>query len=331
MALGKQYQPFVKSGAGVLVGVSQIRVGLPSVRALNTISGTATVKAIQQVPNSTISTVTGVDGSTSVDLVIAGDTLGASDVKTSTVVASGTYTGAYDGCFIIRNNGTTYDIFAPNGYKDAAVAVASITSGYEMKLASATLSGVTITGTVTTPASGTTFIVPVWSSAVLAKVQTGIISPYSPFLSDANSVGGLKNASWEPKLDDIKRLTSGFPAVEVDSMITKTSVGIKFTAQEFENANMAHLVNMIDAAINKSEVSSIPIEVVMRTKGGQLRTFWHPNCSLESLPTIAPTDDYSDFSWSFQAQKLTEVDGESVVFNTWLANANIYNFGKYIH
>lgn len=337
MALDKRYQAMAKSGSGVLVGVSQIRVGLPSVRAAGLVTGTATVKAVQQVPDSTVKTVTGTDGTTAVKIVEPGVVI---TPKVNTLVAGGTYTGMYDGCFIVRyTSATECEIYSPDGTVealDATDVTDFATTPYVMKVAATpgavpSASGATISGVVTTPVAGTTFIIPVWSSSAISRVQTGIISPYSPFLSDSNSVGGLKDVSWDPKLDDVKKMTSGFPEIEVDSMIVKTSVGIKFTAQEWENPNMAYLVDMINSTINKSELASVPIEVVMRTRGGQLRTFWHPTCALESLPSVAPKNDYSDFSWSFSAQKSTEVDGESVQYNSWLSNANVYNYLKYIH
>lgn len=331
MALDKRYQGFVKDAGGVLVGVSQIRVGLPSVRAAGVLTGSATIKAVQQVPDSTISTVVGTDGSTLVDLVIPGTTITAATASLAMASSGTAYSGAYDGAFIIRYNGATYDIFAPNGYKDAAVAASAITAGYDMKLAAATMSGAKITGTLTTPASGLTFIVPVWSSAATDKVQTGIVCPYSPFLADNNSVGGIVSASWDPQLEDVKKLTSGFPEITIDSIVAKTTVGIKFEAQEYENTNISRLVDMIDSTINKSSLAAISIEVVMRTRGGSLRTFWHPNCALDKLPSIAPTNDYSKLSWEFTAQKQTEIAGESVVYNTWLSNANIYNPLSYLH
>lgn len=339
MSLDKRYQPFVRSSDGIPIGVMQIRASAASVRPAGTISGTATVKAIQQVPNSTISTVVGNDGATNVDIIVPSTTLPTADVKVSTLVASGTYLSKFDGAFIVRYNGTTYDIFSPTGFKEAGIAVASVTSGYQMKTLSGVSSGVTITGTVTTPVSGTTFIVPVYSSSAMSQVQTGIVCPYSIFASDANSIGGLKSSSFNAKIDDTKVLSTGFPSVEIDRMITKTSVQIQFESQEYTNSVLGYLKSMISSAINDSASSSVALEVVMRTRGSELITFWCPTCSLESMPNINPGDDYSSFQWSFTANKMTEISSNAdlsaaqlVVYNTWLDKAaKVFFESSYIH
>lgn len=336
--LDKRYQAFVKDTSSIPLGVMQIRASLPSVRDAGAVSGTATVKAVQQVPNTTVDVVIGTDGSTNVSVVRPGTLLPTADIKVNTFVSSGTYTYGIDGCFVIRYNGTTYDIYAPDGYKDVGVAAAAITAGYTMKVAGGTTCGATLTGTVTTPANGTTFIVPVFSSAAQSNVQSLIVSPYSPFFTDTNSLGKLTSSSFAPKVEDSKTLTAGFPEVEVDRIVTRTSVTISFEAQEYTNTIMGYLKSMVNNLINKATTSSIAIEAVMRTRGNDLITFYCPTCSLENVPAIAPTNDFSSFQWSFTANKMTEITSHPVlsgsalvVFNTWLRETPVYFESQYVH
>lgn len=319
--LGVAYQPKVKDASGVLVGIAQVRVGKPSVRA----AGPAEIKAAQAVTQSDLLT----DVSDGVSKYVK--PLTTTNTGTAVIGASGTYTGAYDGCFIIRcASATTVDIIAPNGYLDAGVTNASLTT-YNMKLASAVTSGVTVTVTFTSPTVKDTYIVPVWSGSAIDKVQTGIISPFSMFKGATESVGGLKAASFSPKIDDSKELSSGFPESTDDRMIVKTSVGVSFEAMEYTNANIAYLKSMISAAINDSTTSALPVEIVMRTRGNSLVTFWMPSCTLESIPEFAPQQDYSTFQWSLTASKMSEVTGETAVYNANLRNTPIYVEHGYLH
>ena len=321
MALGVAYQAKVKDSANVLVGIAQVRVGKPSVRA----AGTAEIKAAQAVTQSDLL----VDASDGVSKYVK--PLSTANTGTAVITASGTYTGDYDGCFIIRvADATTVDIIAPNGYIDEGVLNSALTS-YDMKLAAAVTSGVEVTATITTPTVKDTYIIPVWSGSAQSKVQTGITSPYSMFRGAAESVGGLKSASFAPKIDDKKELASGFPETVDDTMITKTSVGISFEAQEYTNANMAHLKNLISAAINDSSTSALPVEVVMRTRGNSLVTFWCPSCTIDSFPEFAPQQDYSSFNWSLVAGKMTEVTGETDAYNAVLRNTQVYYEHGYLH
>ena len=338
MALGKQYQAKVKNAGDVLVGVAQVRVGLPSVRPANYVTGTATVKAAFQVPDSTIKSQPLSDGSGNCNIIVPGTSTITAPTGGS-LTASGTYTGLYDGAFIVRYNGTGYDIFGPDGMQDTAT-VASVTSGYNMKLggSSGAASGATITGTITGVATGMTWVVPVWSSAAVNRAQTGIISPYGIFQKDYNSVGGLKGAKFVPKVDETKTLSSGFPETEDARVLTRTSVSISFEALEYSNANLKGLKDMISSAINDTTTAALPVEIVMRTLGNTLVSFWCPSCSLDSFPELAPTNDFSSFNWSLSANKPTEFsaisEGQSaptVQFNTWQSDANLFTEFAFIH
>lgn len=325
--LGKDYQAMVKDANTVLVGVAQVRVGLPSIRS----AGTAITKALQFVGTSTMIADTST-GATINYLDPLDMSTGGTLPTGCTATVTGTYTGAYDGCFILRYNGTTWDIFSPAGYQDAAVTTASITSGKAMNILSATASGLTITGVMaTTPTSGQTWIIPVWSGTAQNKNQTGIISPYSMFQGSNESVGGLKSATFTPKLESIKTLESGFPSLVADRVIEKISVECKFEALEYNNANIANLKNMVLQITQQFAIPALPVEVVMRTRGNNLVSFWIPNASLQSVPSYSPTNDYSSLSWELGATKSTEITGETAAYNTWLRNANIYEELTYLH
>lgn len=326
--LGKEFQPMVKDAGSVLVGVAQVRVGKPSVRD----AGTAVIKNVQFVGTSEKKTDSSV--TPSVDYIKPLDMSTGGVIPTGmTLVSGGTYTGAYDGCFIIQaTSATLVDIYGPNGYKDAGVTVASLSTATDMKLGLALPSGATITGIpATTITAGMTWIVPVWSGQAQDKVQTGIVSPYSMFAGSAESVGGLKSASFTPKLDSLKTLESGFPSEVQDRLVEKTSVDIKFEGLEYNNANIGYLKNMISQVINEAKLPSCSIEIVARTRGNSLVTFWVPNAGLTQFPSISPTNDYSSLPWELGATKQTEITAESNTYNVWLKNASIFTELTYVH
>lgn len=317
--LGAEYQAKTKAVDGILVGVAQVRLGKPSVRA----AGTAAVKAAQAVTQSTLKAVEASDGTT-VQVIRPTDT---ANTGTATLTASGTYSGTYDGAYIVRIEGTgatgAYRILGPDGV--------TTTGNLSGSALTHTNSGITITGTFTNHAIGDTWIVPVWAGTATDKVQTGIICPYSLFSKSNESVGNVSDASFTPKLDSVKTLESGFPASTDDRIVEKTSVDIQFTAKEFTNATIAQLTDMISSTINESGLPSISCEVVCRTKGGAQESFWVPNASITNFPAISPKNDYSDLQWSLGASKMTEITGETAAYNAHLSNTWIYYRLRYIH
>lgn len=317
----KQYQPTVKNAEHVLVGVAQVRVGKPSLRAI----GTAAAGVLQLVTQSEIA-VDDTDSTT--EYIKPTDTLSTGAITSSTV--SGTYSGALDGAFIARFDGTDFDIYAPDGSKDAAVTVAALGSGYEMQLDGGA-SGVTLTCVIATPAEGDTYIVPVWSGLAVDKLQTGIVTPYSMFKGSNESIGAVKSATFSPKLDSVATLEAGFPSEVYDRIVSKTSVGVKFEAMEYNNEAVAYLKNMVSQIINESKIGAVPVEIVMRTRGNQLVTFWIPNCTIENVPELAPQNDYSSMNWELAGSKMTEVDGANDEYNAWLRNAYLYRELSYVH
>lgn len=327
--LGKEFQPVVRDSSSVLVGVAQVRAGRPSIRP----AGTAAIRSVQFVGTSTKLTDTSTGAS--IDYIkplsmATGGTLPAG----CTLVAGGTYTGTYDGCFIIQaTSATLIDVYGPNGFKDAGVTVSSFASTpKDLKLAASGTSGVTIQGVpATTLSAGMTFIIPVWSGSAIDRVQTGIISPYSMFSGSAESVGGLRSASVTPKIESIKTLESGFPAEINDRLVERTSVDIKFEALEYNNANISYLKDIVSQVINDAVLPSIPVEVVMRTRGNSLISMWIPNAGITQFPSYAPTNEFSALSWELAAAKMTEISSETDTYNTWAKHAPIMSELTYVH
>lgn len=319
--LGPSYQAAVKDVGNVLVGVAQVRVGLPSVRSGASYTATSWAnKALTPVGKST----TVVDSSITVVKAITAYTANSGS---GTITASGTYTGTVDGNFVLYLTGANAGkIVAPDGEE------ASITA-----TVSATLQGLTFAGTITSGAAGDTWAIPCWADATsgLTNSSTSIISPYSMFIGDFGgavySVGGLRSASFTPSIDSSAELKAGYPEVSYDKIITGTSVKISLEALEYSNSVMKSLKDMIDLAVNQSTICSVPVEVVCRTRSGNLRTFWVPSATVESIPGISPTNDYSTFSWNLVANKATEITGASAARNAWLRQANIYVEHEFLH
>lgn len=323
MAIDRSSQPLVASSANVLVGVAQVRVGKSSIRD----AGTASIGVVTAVGQSdkVLSTV---DNTT---YVVRPKVVYAPNTGTATITVSGTYTGAYDGCIIIRVvDASNVNVFAPNNYMKTATTV-SLGSNYSVELSSGVASGLQISGTFTGIAAGDTWVVPVWSGAAQNKNQTGIVSPYSMFNGATNSVGGLKSSEFTPKVNSTKQLSVGFPELVVDKVIDSTSVTVGFESLEYTNANMATLKGIMTQIINTGTIAATSCEVVMRTRGNSLVTFWIPSVSMSSFPSYAPTNDFSSVKWELEALKQTQVLGESAYYNAALEESYIYNELLYAH
>jgi len=334
--LGKEYQPVVKDSGSVLVGVAQVRVGKSSIRP----AGTAVVGVAQAVGKSTAA-VDATDGATTVVTPTDNPNGGTAVISTPATA----YSGIYDGCFIIRitSTGPTggVDVFSPNGYKNSTTLTSGAMTAFAPKMNSVDPSGVTITAAFTDHAVGDTWVIPVWAGSAVNRVQTCIVSPYSMFRGSAESVGGLKAASFQPKLDSIKTLESGFPEEVMDRIVTKTSAEVKFDSLEYTNANIKILRDAVSMIINQATLPAMPLEVVMRTRGNSLVSFWIPNAGIESAPTYAPTNDYSTLSWTLSAVSQSEIQAagdfaavtaaEIGVFNAWARNISIFNELSYTH
>jgi hypothetical protein len=232
--------------------------------------------------------------------------------------------------------------FAPNGYKHTLTLIASAVTAQALNLRAAGASGITLSATFAGHAIGDTWVIPVWSASAKEMRQTGIVSPYSPFQGSANSVGGLKSATFTPKFDGVKLLESGFPEGIDDRMITKTSANVKFEAMEYDGPLLQYLRDMVSQIANEYKTPAISCEVVMRTRGNKMVSFWVPNTGLNTPPSYGPTNDYSTLPWELEAFNQTEVSvstpgfesvaaGEIATYNAWLRNAWLFNELQYVH
>jgi len=325
MAIDRSVQPIVKDASGVLVGVAQIRVGLPSIRP----AGTAITRPITAVGKSKKVTAA-LDNTT--EVVKPADVF-ALNAGTGTFTISGTYTGAQDGAFILRaSTATTIEVWSPMGYKDTNITVAagSFTST-ALNSASGTASGLSVSGgSITSMAEGDTWIIPVWSGSAQSNSQTSIVSPFS-LLTAGNSVGGLKASKISFNIGSTKKLTSGFPEYVADQVIDSTSVSVGWESLEFNNASIQTLRDMMNEVINNGNIASIPVEVLCRTRGGSLYAYWCPSTNFSKFPEIAPTNDFASTSYEMEALKMTEVTGAAAYRNAWLTEAPLYQENRFTH
>lgn len=321
MALDRSTQPIVRDSGQTLVGVAQIRVGKPSIRTTAT-AAVGNPTAVGQ-SDKILST------SDNTTYVVRPKAIYVTNTGTATITVSGTYTAKWDGCIIIRAvDASNVNVFSPNNYMKTT---AGPLSSYSVETASGVASGLTIDATFSGMAAGDTWVIPVWSGVAQDKPQTGIVSPYSMFSGSAFSVGGLKSAEVGMKINGVKKLESGFPTVVADQIIDSTSVSVSFEAYEYANTNMNVLKQMMSEIINKGNIAAVSVEAVMRTRGGSLVTFWIPTATFTSLPSLAPTNDFSTVKFELEALKQTEVTGESTYYNAALAESYIYSELLYSH
>lgn len=347
--LDRSFQPIVKDASGVLVGVAQVRIGQPSLRAATTITQATTLTAVGKSSKIAATTNAG-------EFVVVPD---APSVANAGVVGvavniAGAYTGKIDGAFIFRasltatkgkaaeasavTSATALDIFDPYGK--------SIGSATPSTMGTVTAFGMTFTlGTFTSAAVGDTWILPVYSTAAQNRPQTSIICPFST-LTATDSIGGLKSASFQPKIDGVKKLESGFPSYVADQVIDKVSVDVGWSGYEYTNGKLILLRNMIGRVINSGNLAAISIEMIMRTRGGTAVRMWIPTATFSSLPTYAPTNDYSDIAFQLSALKQSEITpnltnggtdannsagvdalsaAEVITYNAWLSDAPLYS------
>lgn len=338
MALDRSSQPLVRDASGVLVGVAQVRVGRPSIRPVGVAAMASGLIACGK--SDKVISVSNTAETVIKPTVVYVPNSGA----TPAITVSGTYTGKVDGAYIIRatgNLGKVADISSSTPatrleVTDPYGTVTYTPAGLVLGTAAMTPSyGITLTaGTFASPQVGDTWVLPVWSGAALNMQQTGIICPFSMFYDATDSIGGLKSASFQPKIESVKKLESGFPSYVADQIIDKVSVDVSWSGYEYTNGKLALLKQMISRVINTGELSAISVEMVMRTRGGQLVRMWMPSATFTSLPTYAPTNDYSDVSFAMAVLKQTEntttanIDSLSApalaTYNAWLADCPLY-------
>lgn len=309
------FAPQARDSQSVLVGIAQVRIaGQTSIRSTMTAASGAWIAA----GKSTVITDS-TDGTTE---LVRPQVPYAANAGTGLPTVSGTYTGNYDGCFILRlTSGTAGKLYAPDGSATTVAAVAPIAQ---------TSMGLTFAGTITGGAAGDTFVIPVISGVAQNTPQTGIISPYSMFKGAANSVGALSDSSFDPKIDGISTLESGFPTQVNDQIITKVSSTIKFGAFEFTSTLASVLRDMMDSAMNGGDIKAVAAEVVFRDRGGRLLTYWCPSCTLASVPSIGPKNDFSSVTWELKVND--QVEGTATgTYAAWLRNSQMYYTLQYTH
>jgi hypothetical protein len=353
MALDRSTQPIVKDASGVLVGVAQVRVGQPSIRSAQT-----AVNAIKLIAVGKSDRKMGTSDNT-VAIVKPTSAYLANTLATPalTGVTAGQYIGKVDGAFIFRATAsdnvlaaedaivtlpgsgqtaaTAIQVYSPYGIKVHSEADLTLTT-QALTMDGTVASGLTVSVDFTGAKVGDTWVLPVWGKEALSLTQTGIVSPFSMFYDATDSIGGLKSASFQPKIDGIKKLESGFPSYVADQIIDKVSVDVSWNGLEYTNSKLTLLKQMISRVVNTGELSAISVELVMRTRGNQLVRMWIPSCTFTSLPTYAPTNDYSDVAFAMSALKQTEfstvpasLDALSAaslkIYNGWLSDSNIYS------
>lgn len=314
----------VKDSSTSLVGIAQVRIaGVTSSRASGTAAVIAAATPLVAVGKST--TIT--DATDGVTKIVRPAT-SRTDVNTSALlpvaVAAAGYTGSVDGTFILVTESVTVcAVYAPDGSRTAG----TLSTGV---ITMAAVQGVTISGTITGTAAGDTWVLPVTAATAQSASQTGIVSPYSMFKGSANSVGGLTDSGWVPKIDGISKLESGFPSVVNDQIVTKVSAGVKFTAQEFSGGVVGVLSNLVDAAMT-GDLQAIAAEIVFRDKGNRLTTYWCPSCTIVNAPEISAKNDWSTTPWELAVNDQVETGAVNSTHAAWLRNSNLYTRLFYTH
>lgn len=325
MAIDRSVQPIVKDASGVLVGVAQIRVGLPSIRP----AGTAIVRPIVAVGKSKKVTA----ALDSVTEVVKPADIYAANAGAGTFTITGTYTGAQDGTFILRaSTATTLEVWSPLGFKDSNITIAAGSfASTAINVSSGTPSGLSVSASgLASVAEGDTWIISVWSGMAQNNSQTSIISPFSP-LTSTNSVGGLKASKIGFNIGSVKKLTSGFPEYVADQVIDSTSVSVSWESLEFNNSSIQTLRNMMNSVINEGNIAAVPVEVLCRTRGGALYAYWCPSTNFSKFPEISPTNDFSSSNYEMEALKMTEITGAQAYQNAWLTEAPLYQENRFTH
>lgn len=324
--IDRSVQPIVKDSSGVLVGVAQIRVGLPSIRP----AGTAIARPATAVGKSA-KVASALDPLTSV--VKPANVYSENSASGAIFTIAGTYTGDTDGAFILRaSSATIIEVWSPEGYKDTNITVAAGTfSAATLNVSSGTAAGITVSGsTLSDLAEGDTWIIPVWSGKAQDNSQTNIITPFS-ILTSANSVGGLSASKIGFNIGTVKKLESGFPTYVADQIIDSTSVSVSWDSLEFNNSAIQTLRTMMNEVINEGNIAAIPIEVLCRTRGGDLYAYWCPSTNFSKFPEIGPTNDFSSSSYEMEALKMTEITGATTARNAWLTEAPLYQENRFKH
>jgi len=351
--IDRSQQAIIKDANSVLVGVAQIRVGQPSLRIATTVAQATTLTAVCQSSKVISSTV-------ATEIVVAPSYPSVANTgAAASLSVAGTYSGKVDGAYIFRavnaatgkvaesNSATTatkievFDVYGYLCHTTTSLAVFGVmTASFGL-----TFSAATFTGAL----AGDTWILPVYSTAAQTKSQTGIVCPFST-LTATDSVGGLKSSGFSAKVDGIKKLTSGFPEIVSDQVISGVSADIEWSGFEYLNQKTSLLKKMMADVINSGNLGAVPIEMIARSRGGQAVRIWVPTATFTAFPKVSPTTDYSDISFQFSTIKQTTVTpnlanggtdinnsagidaltvDKVITYNAWLSDSPLFSENLY--
>lgn len=340
--IDRSVQAVPRDVGGVLVGVAQVRVGKPSIRIANASNGAGVPVGVGK------SVTSNVTNNSLVVETVQPATVYAANAGAITFTVNGTYTADYDGAFILRaTSATNIDVYSPAGFKHTTSITVSAGSfsAFTLNIVSGTAAGTTFTvagSGITGLAAGDTWIIPVWSpsasTAFKSTNQSGIICPWST-LTSSDSVGGLKSSKLGFAIGSTKKLSAGFPSAVYDQVIDETSVSLDFDSLEFNNGAISTLRAMMNEVINNGNIAAIPLEILCRTRKGDLFTYFVPSANFSKFPEISPTNDFSSTSYGFTALKQTEVTPVDVsnpttaekTYNAWLSVAPMYQENRHTH
>ena len=327
----------VKDSTTALVGIAQVRIATSmSIRPVGT--GTLPTAALTQAVGSSFVIADASDPTQFIVKPVAAYV--PNTYATNPATPSGTYVGVVDGCFIIRPgdvatsnvDGATLtaagkvNVWAPDGTMSSVTLTGGAgTTGVVQGVTIALAFGVTPTAKV-----GDTWVIPVISGSAQSGSQTGIVSPYSLFKGSTNSCGGLTSSSFDPVLDTVAKLESGFPSSINDQIIAKVSAGLKFNCQEFGNPVVSTLRYIANAAIATGDIVAVAAEIVFRQRSGNLITYWCPSCTMPKVPTIAAKNDFSDVAWELSVNKQVQ-NSATGAYAAWLRNTPLYFELQYTH
>jgi hypothetical protein len=221
-----------------------------------------------------------------------------------TFTATGTYSGAKDGAFIITATGANaYSVVRPDGTTATVAAMVLNTPDSLGQGVSATFSA--------TLTADQKFVIPCYSGAAQDDTKTSILSPYS-ILSRFDSVGAVQNTSFSVS-STMKDHTSGSPAKKDATILESSDVTVEVTLEEVKVSTSALVAGaattlfdaILDGAINQTKYFA-PVELVaeLATGGTPLR-FWFPSCQVVPNFEMAPGDDWSGTPFQLKAVRQT--------------------------
>ena len=99
------------------------------------------------------------------------------------------------------------------------------------------------------------------------------------------------------------------------------------------------LRNMMNEVINNGNIAAISMEIVARTRGGSLYTYFTPSVTFSKFPDIAPQDSFSTATYEFEASKQTEITPADPLnptaaentYNAWLVEAPLFQENRHVH